>query len=614
MLQRRDKGKRVTSVKSKYIIGIDLGTTNSTLAYAETSGDVFEIQQFSIPQITSGGTQGEEPFLPSFIYLPLDEEIKKKTVGIAWDPRRSYCVGVHARGRGKELSERLIASPKSWLCHSGIDRREAILPLEGDADKRMSPLKAIAAILQHLKESWNQQFEDDPFNEQQILITVPASFDPSARQLVQEAAEIAGYPEVILLEEPQAAFYSWLHRKQEDWRHSLVVGDTILVVDIGGGTTDFSLITVADNNGDLSLERIAVGSHLLLGGDNIDLCLAYCAKDKLEEQGHAVDDWQLVALQYACRDAKEALFGGGADQIDIAIGGRGSRLIGGSLSTNLTREEVEKIVLDGFVPKVKATDRSLAEISSGMQQIGLPYAKDARITAQLAKFLSMTGEPQSDDMEQFVYPSAVLFNGGTMKAEALRSRIIDVLNEWGSKAGKEPVKELTDHDFDFAVSRGAVFYGLARRGKAIRIKGGTSCSYFIAVEDAVPAVPGRETPLKAVCIAPFGMEEGTERLLDDQEFALVLGERARFRFFSHQTPTLADGSDPDVGTIVKKWKRELTELHPIETILEKGGDDIKTVRVKLKSRVTELGVLELWCEAADARRWKLEFDIRERTK
>lgn len=605
-------GKKVVNTQSKYIIGIDLGTTNSTLAYAESSGDAFDIQQFSIPQITAAGTQGEELFLPSFIYLPLDEELKKKTVGVAWDPDRSYCVGLHARGRGKELSERLVASPKSWLCHSGIDRREAILPLEGESEK-LSPLQAIAALLQHLKESWNQQFVDHPFNRQQILITVPASFDPSARQFVQEAAVLAGYPEIILLEEPQAAFYSWLQRNQEQWRRLLAVGDTILVVDIGGGTTDFSLITVVDEKGDLALERIAVGSHLLLGGDNIDLCLAYCAKDKLEEQGHAIEDWQLTALQYACRDAKETLFGKGGDQADITIAGRGSRLIGGSLTTSLTREEVERIVLDGFMPQVKATERALTEVRAGMQQIGLPYAQDARITAQLAKFLSMTGDAQSGDMSQFVHPTAILFNGGTMKAQALRERLLEVLNEWGSKAGKEPVKELTDHDFDFAVSRGAVFYGLARKGKAIRIKGGTSCSYFIGVEDAVPAVPGRETPMKAVCIAPFGMEEGTERVLDDQEFALVLGERARFRFFSHQTPNLADGSEPVVGTTVRKWKKELSELHPIETILEKNGEEVKTVRVKLKSRVTELGVLELWCEAADARKWKLEFDIRVKT-
>lgn len=597
---------------AKYIIGIDLGTTNSTLAYTEADEESFEIKQFLIPQITSTGTQGDDQSLPSFIYLPLDEELETKTVGVEWDPDRQYCVGVHARSRGGELSERLIASPKSWLCHSGIDRRDSILPIsqEDEAIKK-SPLDAIALILQHLKESWNQQFEEDAFNDQQVLITVPASFDPSARQLVQEAAEIAGYPEVVLLEEPQAAFYSWLQRKEEEWRKELEVGDHVLVVDIGGGTTDFSLITVVDNDGDLSLERVAVGSHLLLGGDNIDLSLAYLAKDKLEDEGHDIDDWQLASLQYACRDAKEQLLGGDVDSVDVTIVGRGSSLIGGTLTTTLTLEEVQEVVLNGFMPTVQATERSLTETRTGMQQVGLPYAQDARITAQLAKFLSMTGESNTEDMEQFIHPTAVLFNGGTMKASALRERIIDVLNTWAKEAGKESVKELSDHELDFAVSQGAVYYGIARSGKAIRIKGGTSCSYYIGVEDAVPTVPGRETPLKAVCIVPLGMEEGTERVLEDQEFSLVLGEHAQFRFFSHHTPNLADGSEPDVGSVVKRWKKELTELHPIETALEKGDDDGKTVRVKLRSRVTELGVLELWCQAADGRKWKLEFDIRE---
>jgi molecular chaperone DnaK (HSP70) len=602
----------VMDTNSKYMIGIDLGTTNSTLAYVEAGGESFEIQQFSIPQITSNGMQGEDASLPSFIYLPLAEELETKTVGVEWDPERSYCVGTYARNRGGELSERLIASPKSWLCHSGIDRRENILPLSsGEVEKKMSPLNSIAVILQHLKESWDQQFADHPFNDQEIFVTVPASFDPSARQLVQEAADVAGYPEVILLEEPQAAFYSWLHRKDDNWRQELEVGDTVLVVDIGGGTTDFSLISVVDHDGDLSLERVAVGSHLLLGGDNIDLSLAYMAKDKLEDQGHDIDDWQLASLQYACRDAKEQLLGDAVDSVDITIVGRGSSLIGGSLTTSLTSEEVRQIVLEGFMPQVKATERSLTETRGGMQQVGLPYAQDARITAQLAKFLSMTGESDGDEMEQFIHPTAVLFNGGTMKAQALRDRIVAVLNEWGNESRKSPVKQLSDHELDFAVSQGAVYYGIARTGKAIRIKGGTSCSYYIGVEDAVPSVPGRETPLKAVCIVPFGMEEGTERVLDEQEFALVLGEHAQFRFFSHHTPNLSDGSEPDVGNVVKRWKKELTELHPIETVLEKGDEDAKSIRVKLKSRVTELGVLELWCEATDGRKWKLEFDIRQ---
>lgn len=601
---------------TRYIIGIDLGTTNCTMAYTPADLDVdhLAIEQFSIPQLTAAGVQSEDFSLPSFIYCPLQEELDAKQAGISWDPSRKYCVGIFARNRGAELPARMIASAKSWLCCSGIDRRSKILPTissEEDLDK-MSPLEACAALLRHLRESWEAKMPDVPWKEQQILITVPASFDPSARQLVQEAADRAGYPEILLLEEPQAAFYAWLYTHHDIWREQLSVGDSILVVDIGGGTTDFSLISVTDESGNLTLQRQAVGSHLLLGGDNIDLGLAYLVKNKLEEKGHSIDEWQLQALVHACRHAKEKIMAAeGPKSVDVTIMGRGSRLIGGALKATISREEALNLIVDGFVPLTGPQERSPVEQRTGIQQIGLPYAQDARISCQLAKFLSMTGEGNSDRMDAFVLPSAILFNGGTMKAVPLQERLMDLLNQWASQLQKSPLKLLPNPDLDFAVSRGAVYYGLARTGKAIRIKSGTSRSYFIGVEDAAPAVPGIAAPLKAVCVVPFGLEEGTELELDQQEFALVLGELATFRFFSHATKQLSDGSEPTIGTTVKNWKQELTELHPIETRLDKSEADGKTVRIKLKSHVTELGVLELWCVAADGRKWKLEFDIRQ---
>lgn len=593
-----------------YIIGIDLGTTNCTMAYAKADG---EITQFMIPQIIAAGNQSDDASLPSFVYFPLPEELSTKVAGIEWDTGRNHCVGVFARERGAELPARMIASAKSWLCHSGIDRRSAILPIGADDDaEKMSPLAACASLLRHLKEAWNAKMPKAVFNKQTVLITVPASFDPSARQLVQEAAELAGYPEIVLLEEPQAAFYAWLQAHEDNWRKLLKVGDSILVVDVGGGTTDFSLITVEDSNGDLSLKRLAVGSHLLLGGDNIDLGLAYLAKNKMEEQGHTIDDWQLQALVHACRQAKEKLMSKDSPKsVDVTVMGRGSKLIGGTIKTKITQTEAQQFIVDGFMPMISPGDRSVIEKRSGFQQIGLPYAQDARITAQLAKFLSMTGEHDSTSMENFIVPSAVLFNGGTMKASALRKRLMDVLNDWAAQMGKESVKELPDSDYDFAVSRGAAYYGLAREGKGIRIKSGTSRSYYIGVEDARPAIPGMEAPMKAFCVVPFGMEEGSELELPKQEFALVLGEQAMFRFFSHSTPNLSDGTISEIGTVVRQWKSELSELHPIETYLEKKETDGKTVKVKLKSRVTELGILELWCVAEDGRQWKLEFDIRQ---
>lgn len=599
-----------------FIIGIDLGTTNCTLSYTALQlGEGvrnFSIEPFFIPQVTKIGIQEDVASLPSFIYFPLEEELKSKSAGISWEPSRSYCVGTFAQNRGAELPSRLIASAKSWLCHSGIDRREASLPLMAEEGiQKSSPLHACAQLLKHLKEAWDNKM-NVPFAEQNLFITVPASFDPSARQLVQEAAQKAGYPEAILLEEPQAAFYAWLHAHAHDWRNHLKVGDRILVIDIGGGTTDFSLIEVCDEHGDLALNRVAVGAHLLLGGDNMDLAFAHLAKNKLEEQGHSIDEWQLQSLVHTCRQAKEALMSENPPKhVDITVLGRGSRLIGGSLKTQITLEEAKNLMIEGFAPLVDMTECSPQERRSGMQQLGLPYAQDPRLTCQLARFLSMAGGSSNGSADHFIVPSVVLFNGGTTKAAALRERFIAQIDQWAKNCGKQAVKILPNPDYDFAVSRGAVSYGIARLGKAIRIRSGTSNSYFIGVEDAVPAIPGMATPIKALCIAPYGMEEGTELELDSQEFGLVVGEVASFRFFSRAAPRLSDGTEPAIGTVVRQWKNELTELHTIDTHLDKGEGDGKTIRVKVGSRVTELGVLELWCKASDGRKWKLEFDIRK---
>lgn len=417
--------------ESRYIIGIDLGTTNSTLSYCLKGEENPTIHQFSIPQVISSGEQGENPSLPSFIYFPLTEELAAQTAGVPWDPSRSYCIGIYGRDRGAEIPSHLISSSKSWLCHAGIDRREKLLPIEAEEDtEKMSPLEACACMLQHIREAWNAKNGGDPFEKQEILVTVPASFDPSARQLVQEAAALAQFPEIVLLEEPQAAFYAWLHTHQEQWRSQLKIGDVVLVIDIGGGTTDFSLISVDGQEGNLVLNRIAVGSHLLLGGDNIDLSLAYFVRQKLEDEGHTIDDWQFKALVHSCRQAKEKLLSVDAPKhTEISILGRGSRLIGGSIKTKITQTEAKNLIVDGFLPLVSPEERSSLQKRSGLQQIGLPYAQDARITCQLAKFLSMTGEMDSASMDQYVLPTAVLFNGGTLKSSALRERFVEQLDQ-----------------------------------------------------------------------------------------------------------------------------------------------------------------------------------------
>lgn len=603
--------------KGKYIIAIDLGTTNCTMAYVlndksviSTDKSTKEIQRMSIPQVIAPGLQGENASLPSFIYFPLEEELEAKSVSVDWDLDREYCIGVHAKERLSEMPGRTIASAKSWLCHDGMDRRERFLPIDRDG-KKMSPVEASAEYLKHLKESWDVINCDVPFVEQEIFITVPASFDPGARQLVQEAAELAEYPEIILLEEPQAAFYSWLNKYADVWRKEFRVGDNILVIDIGGGTTDFSLITVKDEHGNLQLERLAVGAHLLLGGDNMDLSLAYLAKKKLEDAGNIIDDWQFRQLVHSCCFAKEKLFGDHTlSHIDVVIHGRGSGLIGGMLEVKILKEEAYNLILNGFFPLESFKETSLSERRSGIRQVGLPYAQDSRISCQLAKFLSMRGESDNASLETFLMPTAVLFNGGVMKSETIRNRMLDVLNKWMKELGKEKaIRVLKGPEYDYGVSDGAAYYGLSRVYNAIRIKSGINRNYYVGVEDAVPAVPGMEPPLKALCVAPFGMEEGSEEKIREQEFSLVLGEKATFRFFS-RSPSFSEVAS-EVGVIIKNWKKELKEIHPIETVLEQETDNEKTVKVRLKSKVTELGVLELWCVADDGREWKLEFDIRK---
>jgi len=582
-----------------HLIGIDLGTTNCTLSYIDLEGKKEKIERLSIPQMMELNREGEADLLSSFLYYPLEGEVEQGT---------SFLIGQYAKERGGEVPDRLVHSAKSWLSHVSVDRREKILPPEL---KAISPVEASTEILSYLKKAWDKKFPEAPFQEQTVMITVPASFDPSARQLVEEAAQAAGYPEIRLIEEPLAAFYAWLHHTGEEWRNQLSVGDKLLVVDVGGGTSDFTLISVDESEGSLELNRIAVGSHLLLGGDNLDMAIAYMAKALFEKEGTQVDEWQMQELVHASRKAKESIFSNQPpEKLSLTVQGRGSSLIGGQITTELDADEVRNAVLEGFFPVLPASEQSAAKSFSGIQTVGLPYAQDPRISCQLSKFLSMTGEQDTGSTEQFVHPTAVLFNGGTFKAAQFRERVVDLLDHWSH----QEVKVLEHQTLDHAVSIGAAYYGLVREGRGIRVKGGTSRSYYIGVEESAPAVPGIPAPMNAVCIVPFGMEEGTEEGLEDREFALVLGETAKFRFFSHNTPALSDGGAPGVGAVVRNWQKELTELHPIETLLEKKEGDSQLIRVKLKSRVTELGVLELLCTANDGREWKLEFDIRQDKK
>jgi len=610
-------------VDPRFIVGIDLGTTNCALADIDAeAGDQPPVTVHGIAQLVNPGEIGEPELLPSFLFLPGPQDFAAGATALPWDENADVVAGELARKRGAENPSRLVSSAKSWLSHPGVDRTDAILPWQATEDvPRLSPVSASARYLGHLARAWEHARGADtgPLADQEVLVTVPASFDEEARELTLRAAREAGLAGVRLLEEPQAAFYAWLAAQGDAWRERVKVGDLILVCDVGGGTTDFSLIAVGEQDGSLALRRVAVGEHILLGGDNMDLALARRVQQKLEAAGHRIDGWQLQQLWHQCRNAKEQLFEDDALEAQpVTVLGRGSRLIGGVVSADLTRADIREVLVDGFFPQVGAAERPQRARRVGLQELGLPYAADAAITKHLARFL---GDLATDSAEQGVRlrrgksglaaPTHILWNGGVMKAIALRQRVQHALDTWLAADGLPPLGDagvLDAPDLDHAVARGAAYYGLTRRGRGVRIRGGSPRTYYIGIETAMPAVPGLEAPLKALCVVPFGMEEGTEAAIPAREFGLVVGEPAEFRFLSSTSR-----KQDVIGTLVEDWDTEIEEHHPLEVTLTLPGREHTVLPVRLESRVTELGTLELWLVARDdAHRWKLEWNIRER--
>lgn len=608
---------------SRYVVGIDLGTTNSAVSYLDTgTGDEPAMQHLAVPQVVQAGVVEDRPLLPSFLYLPGPKEQPAGSLRLPWAPQRDFAVGEFARNFGSQVPTRLVASAKSWLCHPGIDRRAAVLPWKAPEDsRRVSPLEASTHYLKHLAEAWNHTIAKDvPGNRlenQDIILTVPASFDAVARELTVEAARAAGLERINLIEEPQAAFYAWIHTSHDRWRDQVEVGDVVLVCDVGGGTTDLSLIAVSEDAGQLALTRVAVGDHILLGGDNMDLALAHHVAQALAAKGNKLDAGQMHALWHACRLAKENLFRDAkTTKTPVTVLGRGSKVIGGTLKAELTRAEVEEMLVDGFFPQCPADAEPSRQRTAGLQELGLPYAADPAVSKHLANFLQQNTEVLAERSPRKgrkgagsrLQPNAVLFNGGVFKAGPLRQRLLDILNHWAKSASAGPVKDLPGTDLDRAVAEGAAYYGLVRRGKGIRIRGGTARSYYIGVESSLPAVPGSPPPLKALCVVPFGMEEGTEADVPAQEFGLVVGEPVEFRFLGSNVRH----NDP-VGTVIDEWQGQIEELSPLSTTLEASGKTGRTIPVHLHSKVTEVGTLELWCHSRDGKdRWKLEFNVRER--
>ncbi len=588
---------------SRLAVGIDLGTTNCAVAYAEPGEG--RPTPVPVPQILAAGEVGERPLLPSFLYFPAPGQLPDGALRLPWSAESpSEVVGAFARAQGATTPVRLVSSAKSWLSHAGVDRRGDILPWGAPQEvPKVSPLEASARYLAHLRAAWEATHPDTPLAEQDVVLTVPASFDAVARELTIEATALAGFPEPpLLLEEPQAALYDWLAQRGDAWRKEVGVGDVLLVVDIGGGTTDFSLICVREDDGALELERVAVGDHILLGGDNMDLALAYAVRARLDAEGKTLDDWQMNALVHGCRAAKEALLGPDAPaEHPIAIPGRGSKLIGGTLRTSLSRAELDDVLLDGFFPEVAVDAALLVPRRSGLTALGLPYPADAAMTRHLAALLRRSGEDYAGSGRSFVHPTAVLFNGGVTQSGMIRDRILSVLRAWVEAEGGQAPRVLEGTDAELAVCRGAAYYARARREGGVRIRGGTAQAYYVGIERSELAVPGIPPRIDAVCVAPFGMEEGSEVTLDEV-FGLVLGEPVSFRFFGSSSR-----KDDVVSTVVKVG--ELLELAPVETTLE--GPPGAIVHVRLHARVTEIGTLELSAvEEETGRSHKMSFDVR----
>lgn len=599
-----------------YIIGIDLGTTNSVVAYTKAElgpGQTPDIQVMEVPQTVSPGVVENQNMLPSFVLAPGPHDVPEDALELPWSDESDLSVGVFAKQRGAEIPHRLITSAKSWLCHPLVDRNKPILPWKSPEDSlKLSPVEASACILEHIRQAWNHTMArtDDGFDEmlkmehQEILLTVPASFDAVARELTVNAAIHSGLSHVTLLEEPQAAFYAWIHDTGDRWRDKVKEGDLVLVCDVGGGTSDFSLIQVGQSDGDLVLERIAVGDHLLVGGDNMDLTLAHMLAQRLAKEGTKVNTRQLQTLWHSCRNAKERLFEEkDQETVPLSILGSGSSLIGDTIRTELSRSDVEEAILDGFFLTCPRDATPESQSTVGLREMGLSYEADPAITRHLAQFLRHLDRHDTP----LATPSAILFNGGVMKAGSLRSRILDVVNSWQSEADQEQVRELATGDYDLGVSKGAVYYGLARLGQGVRIRSGLGKSYYLGIAAAIPAVPGFPAPVKALCVAPFGMEEGTTADLLEEEFVLVVGEPVKFEFLGASARF-----DDTVGTLVEEWEEgDILPIATLEATLE--GELGTIIPVVMEIKVTEVGTLEVWCVSKeDDQKWKLEFNVRER--
>lgn len=594
-------------IPARFIIGIDLGTTNSAMTYLDTEKKRRIIRTFSVPQRVALNQVENRETLPSFHYELLPVEAETITNRLPFEEKNlKNVVGGYARDHGGKIHGRLVGSAKSWLSHRGVDRTSDLLPWQAaEGVTKISPVEATSRYLQHLRNAWNHKHPDFPMESQDLVITLPASFDEVARELTIRAAKQAGLVKIVLLEEPQAAFYSWVHAHAKNWQKLVTPGQKILVCDIGGGTTDLTLIRVrATESGEIRFHRVAVGEHLILGGDNLDLALAHYFESKLGSGEKITSQNWGILVRIACQVKEKFLSTDAPEKMTVHLPGSGSKLIGGSRQLELTREEVESLLVDGFMPKIPLDSKPSTKLS-GIREMGLPYAADHAITKYLAQFLLTHQKTGMTDEEKTTItnpakPDLVLFNGGMFESEKMQHRLMDVFKEWFNE---EPIL-LNNERLDLAVSRGATYYGMVRRGMGEKINASLARAYYIGVESE-----NSEEPM-AICLLSAGTEVDQDISLEDRSFTLRTGEPICFPIHVSSV-RLTD----KVGELVRCDAEQMLALPPIRTVIKSRKKSQQTVTVTLKGRLTEIGTLELWCVEKDGkRRWQLNFDVRSATQ
>ncbi|MES2663015.1 MAG: Hsp70 family protein [Pseudomonadota bacterium] len=625
---------------SNIFVGIDLGTTHSVMAryYVsdESTSEIKSPEVIDIPQLIQAGEISAESQLPSFLYRPHAAEFSADLLTLPWGEQTNAIqpnaiIGTFAREQGLNSPLRLVSSAKSWLSVDQWDRRSAFLPLNAPDDVELcSPFDASCFYLDHLRQAWNDQYPDQLLENLPVVLTVPASFDPAARELTAQAAKKVGLENVTLLEEPQAAVYSWIASLGRDWRQQLTPGDILLVIDVGGGTTDLSLVLVDEKDGNLELERIAVGDHILLGGDNMDLALAYSVTQKLQSQGQRIEPWQIIALSRACRLAKEKLLSQTDIQsVPVSVPTRGSKLLGGVLRSEVTRAELEQTLLEGFFPWVDQDAQPLQAPRQALQQMGLPYAQDAAITRHIAGFLAkhtssltqrladLNAAEPTQRIASLGLPTAVLLNGGVFKSVPFVQRIMQQLSLWAGVHTIAAPRLLDGANLDLAVAQGAAYFGAVKTGQGVRIRGGLASSFYVGVASALPAVPGMPPMVEALCVAPFGLEEGQMQRVNNRTFGLIRGQAVRFQFYDSKVRRDA------VGEQLSSWSME--ELNPLpdiqvtipqdfanETTIDSTNNKNLMIPVYLQAELTAVGTLRLEAvPVKGGKPWQLELDVRQ---